>query len=322
MKKFLKVLKNIIVVLCSLALILIVCVFFYHRIQLGKESELLKGNGTLVKVNNQMLNVYREGKGEDTYVFLSGSGVAAPMYEMKGLYSKFSEDNQIAVVERAGYGYSDQFDDKRDIDTILNQTRKALLDSGLKPPYILVPHSIAGVESIYWAQKYPDEVKGIIALDIGLPHEYVDHKMTWTEKLMIRGMNFLTDVGFSRLFPTLAYDPEVINQDFLTKKEKEIFKAISFKQFFNDNMMEELLQVTANSKKSVSLDVPRETPILFLSAYTDENKNSKFTKEKNKNFNKIADKLQKSDVVKVKGKHSIYLYAPDEIYKNAIEFMN
>ena len=89
-------------------------------------------------------------------------------------------------------------------------------------------------------------MKGIIALDIGLPQEYVDHKMKLTDKLVIRGMNALSEIGFARLFPTAAYDPEVIEQNFLTKQEKEIFKAISLKQFFNDNMMDELLQITNN----------------------------------------------------------------------------
>lgn len=51
--------------------------------------------------------------------------------------------------------------DDRDIDTVLEQTRKALMKSGNKPPYILMPHSISGIEAMYWAQKYPKEIKAI-----------------------------------------------------------------------------------------------------------------------------------------------------------------
>ena len=58
---------------------------------------------------------------------MAGSGVAAPIYEMKGLYRKFSQGHKIAVIERAGYGYSDVSKDERDIDTLLAQTREALL---------------------------------------------------------------------------------------------------------------------------------------------------------------------------------------------------
>lgn len=244
------------------------------------------------------------------------------MYEMKGLFSEFSKEHKVAVVERAGYGYSDLFHDERDIDSILKQTREALVKSGNKPPYVLVPHSISGIEAIYWAQKYPDEIKSIIGLDIGLPQEYAKYKMTLADTLVIRGMNLLTRMGVHRLFPDATYDPEVLNQPFLTEEEKEVFKAISYKKAFNKNMMEEVLQSYQNSKKSTSLPAPKDTPILFLPAYTDQNLNSKFTIQKNKNYQAFADQLAVSEVKEIEGKHSLYLYAPEEIYELTMDFIN
>lgn len=218
-----------------------VSIFIYHHYQLNKETSLIKGKGILVDAGGKKMNVYQEGSGKDTFVFMSGSGVAAPVYELKGLYSKFSKENKIAVVERAGYGYSDSYNDDRDIDKMLEQMRKALMKSGNKPPYILVPHSMSGVEAIYWAQKYPKEIKGMIALDIGLPQQYVTHKMSLTDSLKVRGIHVLTKVGFHRLIPSAAYNPEVIRQSFLTDQEKEIYKALSYKQFFNHDMEQENL---------------------------------------------------------------------------------
>ncbi|MGF7048266.1 pimeloyl-ACP methyl ester carboxylesterase [Paenibacillus sp. DS2015] len=322
MKKVLKVIKKILVGCMGLVFLLTASIFIYHKYQLNQESELIESKGTWIDFNSNHMNVYSEGSGEDTYVFMSGAGIAAPMYEMKGLYSKFSTENKIAVIERAGYGYSDVFQDKREIDTILEQSREALIQSGHKPPYILVPHSLSGIEAIYWAQTYPDEIKGIIALDIGLPQEYVDYRISLADSLTIRGMNVLTKMGFQRLFPSATYDPEVIKQSFLTEQEKEIYKAISYKQAFNDDMEQEILQSYDNAKKSVELPLPHDTPILFLSAYTDQNKDSKFTKQNNKNYLEFAEQLARSEVIRMKGKHSIYLYAPDEIYNLATHFIN
>ncbi|MEB9975710.1 alpha/beta hydrolase [Bacillus cereus] len=322
MKKVFKVLKKIFVLVSAFILLVSLSIFIYHNYQLSKESEFVKSEGSIVKFNDKKINVYNEGDGEDTYVFMAGSGIAAPVYEMKGLYSKFSKENKIAVIERAGYGYSDIFDDDRDIDTVLEQSRQALIQSGNKPPYILMPHSISGIEAIYWAQKYPSEVKAIIAIDIGLPHQYVTHKMNLIDSLIIRGMNLLTKIGFHRLVPSTTYDPEVIQQSFLTEQEKEIFKALSYKQIFNDDMVQELSQSYNNGKKSVDLPMPKETPILFLDAIANENKNSKYTKQKNKDYEAFAEQLLISDVKTIKGKHSIYLYAPDEIYNLAMEFIH
>ena len=313
-----KKIKKILVYVGAIFLLGIVAICVYHQIQLYREAVILKNKGTLVEVEHQKINVYTEGHGDDTYVFMAGSGIAAPMYEMKGLYSKFSQEHKIAVIERAGYGFSDITDDNRDIDTILEQTRAALLQSSNKPPYVLVPHSISGVEAIYWAQKHPEEIKGIIGLDIGLPGQYVKHKIGPMDTWMIKGINLLTKIGLHRLTPSKVYNPQVMRQSFLTKEEKAIYQALSYKQFFNNNMKNELLQVYENSLQSEKLPKPQNTPILFIDAIAEENK---YTKQKRKDYRNFAEQINLADVKEVKGTHSIYLYKPDEIYQLAMAFM-
>lgn len=89
MRKLCKVLKNIFVAFIAVILLGSVSVCIYHNYQLSKESALIKSKRTLVDFNNKKINVYNEGSGEDTYVFMSGSGIAAPVYEMKGVYISF-----------------------------------------------------------------------------------------------------------------------------------------------------------------------------------------------------------------------------------------
>ncbi|MFQ6321988.1 alpha/beta fold hydrolase [Bacillus halotolerans] len=321
MKTLWKVVKIFFGSIGALILLAAVSVFIYHHYQLNKEAALLKEKGTLVDVDGKKMNVYQEGSGKNTFVFMSGSGIAAPAYEMKGLYSKFSKENKIAVVDRAGYGYSDVYDDDRDIDTILEQTRKALLQSGNKPPYILMPHSISGIEAIYWAQKYPEEIKVIIAMDIGLPQQYVTYKLSGIDRLKMRGFHLLTSIGFHRFMPSAVYNPEVIRQSFLTDEEKEIYKAINFKQFFNADMEHELLQSYQNGSKSMNLPAPKETPVLILDAVSDQNRNSKYAIQNRKDYEAFAAQFNTADIKELRGTHSIYLYQPDQIYKLSMEFI-
>lgn len=313
-----KKVKKILFYVGAILLLGIVAICVYHQIQLHREAVILKNKGKLVEVDHHRINVYNEGRGNDTYVFMAGSGIAAPVYEMKGLYSKFSQEHKIAVIERAGYGFSDITDDNREIDIILEQTRAALLQSGNKPPYVLVPHSISGVEAIYWAQKHPEEIKGIIALDIGLPGQYVKHKIGQMDTWMIKGTNLLTKIGLHRLTPSKVYNPQVMRQSFLKKEEKAIYQALSYKQFFNNNMKNELLQVYENSLQSEKLPKPKNTPILFIDAIAEENK---YTKQKRKDYRNFAEQINLADVKEVRGTHSIYLYKPDEIYQLAMAFM-
>lgn len=48
---------------------------------------------------------------------------------------------------------------------MLEETRLALEMAGEKSPYVLIPHSMSGLEAIYWAQKHPDEIIAIIGFD-------------------------------------------------------------------------------------------------------------------------------------------------------------
>lgn len=72
MKTLWKVLKIVFVSLAALVLLVCVSVFIYHHFQLNKEAALLKEKGTLVEVDGKKMNVYQEGSGKDTFVFMSG----------------------------------------------------------------------------------------------------------------------------------------------------------------------------------------------------------------------------------------------------------
>lgn len=122
-----------------------------------------------------------EGSGPKTLVFLSGGGTCSPILDFKSLYSLLSDEYRIVVVEKFGYGYSDVVDEERTIQTILSETRSALEKAGIEGPYVLCPHSMSGIEALYWAQEYPDEIEAIIGLDMAVPEYYENMKMFLNE---------------------------------------------------------------------------------------------------------------------------------------------
>lgn len=63
-----------------------------------------------VDVNGTKHNVYTEGEGAVTIVFMAGSGVTCPVLEYKPIYRRMSKKYRIAVIEKAGYGFSDGTD--------------------------------------------------------------------------------------------------------------------------------------------------------------------------------------------------------------------
>ena len=104
-----------------------------HKIQLSKENSIFVPNGKLIEVNGHKMHLYIKGQGHETLVFMSGGGTSSPVLDFKSLYSLLEDKYKIAVVEKAGYGFSEIYDDNRDIDTILEETREALSKAGLEP---------------------------------------------------------------------------------------------------------------------------------------------------------------------------------------------
>ena len=111
-----------------------------------------------VEVNGTKLNVYTEGEGKVTIVFMAGNGVTCPVLEYKPLYSRMSEKYRIVVIEKPGYGFSEGMKSQRLLEKLVAEDREALEKAGIKPPYVLAPHSYSGFEAIYWANTYPKEV--------------------------------------------------------------------------------------------------------------------------------------------------------------------
>ena len=182
----------IIGIVAAIIIIFIIISYINHKVHLSKEDKLFVPNGQVVEVNGHYMHLYMEGEGDTTLVFMSGGGTCSPVLDFKSLYSLLSDKYRIVVLEKAGYGFSDVVDVNRDIDTILSETREALSTAEISGPYILMPHSMSGIEALYWAQMYPDEVTAIVGLDMAVPDSYEDYNINIP---MVKLSSFAANVG-------------------------------------------------------------------------------------------------------------------------------
>ena len=250
-----------IVIIVGFILIIVLISFINHKIKLNGESKLFQPLGTMVTVNQHRMHVYTEGAGKTTLVFMSGGGTCSPTLDFRSLYSQLSDDYHIAVVEKSGYGFSEIVDTPRDIDTVLEETRKALTLAGEKAPYVLFPHSISGIESLYWAQKYPDEVAAIVGLDPAVPAAYENYPLP--NKIILNLSAFAAKIGLTRFIPSIVNSSAAIQEGSLTDNEKEIYRAIFYRRTATKPMLNELKCIKESAKKVDKIDPP-QTPILFF----------------------------------------------------------
>lgn len=255
--KFLKVIFLIVAVI----VLFIIVSFVRHKICSFRERKLLTPLGKLVEVNGHNMSVYTEGEGDKTLVFLSGGGTCSPILDFKSLYSLLSNEYKIVVVEKFGYGFSDVVDEQRDIDTMLSETRMALEKAEIEGPYVLCPHSMSGLEALYWAQKYPEEVEAIIGLDMAVPAYYDEmHISIPITKLGQYG----AALGITRWIPGLA-ESDAIKAGTLSEEEKEIYRAVFYQRTATVTMIDEVKAVKDNAKTVKENGVPQVPMLLFIS---------------------------------------------------------
>lgn len=257
MKKILKLIGIIIVIV----IIFMIISYINHRINLSKEDELFVPNGEMVEVNGHRIHVYTEGKGDITLVFMSGGGTSSPTLDFKSLFSLLSDDYRIVVVEKAGYGFSDVVDIDRDIDNVLSETREALSKAKISGSYILCPHSMSGIEALYWAQKHPDEVTAIIGLDMAVPESYEEYNINGP---IIKLSAFAANIGITRWIPSIS-ESDAIKHGTLTEKEKELYKVIFYRRTATKTMLNEVQEIKKSASKVKKNGVP-DVPILMFSS--------------------------------------------------------
>lgn len=103
-RKMMSVMKWLIILLFGL----VSCIAIFHYSMLAKEAREMQPLGQIVTVNGKKMSLYVEGEGEQTLIFLSGAGTPSPILDFKSLFSKLSDRYRIVVVEKFGYGFSDQ----------------------------------------------------------------------------------------------------------------------------------------------------------------------------------------------------------------------
>ena len=290
---------------------ILLVIYVYNRIKIKQEEPLLANPlGQMVEVDGHMMCVYEEGEGEHTLLFLSGSGTAAPILDFKSLYSLLKDNYHIVVIEKFGYGFSDVVDVERSFDTILRQDREALEKAGIEGPFVLCPHSMSGLESIMWAQDYPDEVEAIIGLDMVLPRTYDEFDFDGVfrfEKLAV----LARELGIVRFYYSDSSLPAA-----LSKEEKELYRTIACRKAVNVDVINEGLSITEAVREIDGKPKPDVPMLMFLS----DGKEVKGTNWIENHYDYVSD-LTDAKVVELGCGHYVHNFMQDRIAEDIKEFI-
>ena len=295
----------------SFVLLFLVATFIFHRISLEKEQASLTPVGQQVLVNGHQMNVYVEGDGPETIVFLSGAGIASPILDFKDVSDSLSKKYKVVIVERAGYGYSDDSNQSRDVMEVLSETRQALSQANITGPFIILSHSMASLESLAWQEKYPNEVKALVGLDWALPSSYEDLK---DNHALLTVAYWSSKIGLLRYFPESFY----IKNPTLTETERQQYKLLAYKQLMSQAMLHESRLAKENAKKVPSSINPKIPALLLVS----NGEGTTFSQSEWQRYaERFASDQSNVQVDYMDAPHDLYHYQSDAIVSRIKEFL-
>ena len=306
-----KILKKWCIGLFSFILLFLVGTFIFHRISLEKEQASLTPMGKTDLVNGHKINVYVDGDGPETIVVLSGAGIASPILDFKNVSDSLSKKYKVVIVERAGYGYSEDSNQSRDVMEVLSETRQALSQANISGPFIILSHSMASLESLAWQEKYPDEVKALVGLDWALPASYEDLK---GNQALLTVAYWTSKIGLLRYFPESFY----IKNPSLTEDERQQYKLLAYKQLMSQAMLNESRMVKENANKVPSGINPKIPALLLVS----NGEGTTFSQSEWQHYSeKFASDQSNVQVVYMDAPHDLYHYKSHEIVSQIEDFL-
>lgn len=246
-------------------------------------------------------------------ILLPGWGCASPVLEFHPLAKRLSEDFQVITIEPFGYGLSDGTDKERTAENIVQELHDCVKQLGCRE-YYLMGHSIAGLYALYWANQYPDEVKGFIGIDPSVPKMEDENpfpiSMVTLNKLSAYAGKAMNLMGITRL-KSIRNPRKAIYADEeypYSDKDLKVFRLLSIDTAYNKTVLGELNFMEGNLRKVRNLKFPKDMPVL------------EFISEDNCKMMPAWEQLHKDtigtgEVIRMSGGHYLHFEHPDEIAK-------
>ena len=117
----------------------------------------------LVDIGGRRINLHCVGTGGPTVVLMAG------IFSWSLIWYKtqpvIAQKTRVCAFDRAAYGFSDPASQPQIISEVVEDLHTALNAGAIPGPYVLVGHSLGGLEARIYAQRWPKEVAGMILVD-------------------------------------------------------------------------------------------------------------------------------------------------------------
>ena len=128
--------------------------------------------GRLVDVGGRRLHLHAVGEPRGRPTVILDAGIASCSAHWAWVQAELAPFTRVVAYDRAGLGWSDPGPRPRDARRSAVELRTALERAGIGGPYVAAGHSYGGLVVRAFADRYPDDVAGMVLVDASHPDQW------------------------------------------------------------------------------------------------------------------------------------------------------
>ena len=132
--------------------------------------------GQLIDIGGHRLHLVVAGEQGSAPTTILEAGIGSFSSNWAWVRGDLARHGQVVSYDRAGLGWSERGAGSLDAGAAAIELHTALAEADIRPPYILAGHSYGGLIIRMFADKYRDEVAGMVLVDSSHPDQWIHIK--------------------------------------------------------------------------------------------------------------------------------------------------
>jgi len=246
----------------------------YQALATSRDRLMFLPPGKVIQIDGKNWHYQVMGEGRPTVIVDSGTGGTHLDWQL--VQPEVAKFTRILTYDRAGYGWSHLSSEPRTAEQLVGELRQLLREVKIEPPYVLVGMSSSGLFSRLFAYHYPEEVSGMVLVDVAHEKMYEETPVEWVELnkrlegLLTHLVPIMGRIGLLRLLVTFDSVPMVAGlfQKF-PPSIRPLAKALYSQTQFGKTFAQEsaAVSISMNQVKQIRQTKPfPDIPLIVLSA--------------------------------------------------------
>jgi pimeloyl-ACP methyl ester carboxylesterase len=238
----------------------------YQTVREAADANAYPRSGQLIDVGGHRLHLNCTGTGSPTVVLQPGGGDFSSVEAW--IAPAVAAHTRVCVYDRPGRGWSEPADSPQDATRVAIDLHTLLRRGNVPGPYVLAGHSFGGLYGLTYADRYPDDVAGMVLIDSTDPATDADAAKATaydpgsydaaTDRVAALGA-LAARVGLVRLIGSFSYGD-------LPPQARDEVRAKTATADYASSWIDEFVQANASGAEAAMLTDRGNKPLVVLTA--------------------------------------------------------